>query len=277
MRAGTAQKIVLNAISTGAMIRLGKTYGNRMVDVVATNAKLRARSERLVRELGGDVDARVAARRGGRVGEDRDRHGAARRRARRGGAAACAQAHGRLARVIDVERWRALPSPIRVAARGEEGAQRCVGRDRCFDCAHVELVEPGVQRREQARSRCRGGGGLRATHRSRSSATRPPASVEIAEGGGDARGGYTVVVRQPDEPVVGAVDEQRQRVAERRLVARKCFISANASRRSAPAIVRHSITEGISHHALRPAPSFASRARPRSHSSLRRPSPRPPP
>ncbi len=57
MRAGTAQKIVLNTISTGAMIRLGKTYGNRMVDVVATNAKLRARSERLVCDLAGDVDA----------------------------------------------------------------------------------------------------------------------------------------------------------------------------------------------------------------------------
>ncbi|MDQ6942472.1 MAG: N-acetylmuramic acid 6-phosphate etherase [Candidatus Eremiobacteraeota bacterium] len=59
MRAGTAQKIVLNTISTGAMIRLGKTYGNRMVDVVATNAKLRARSERLVCDLAGDVDARA--------------------------------------------------------------------------------------------------------------------------------------------------------------------------------------------------------------------------
>lgn len=60
MRAGTAQKIVLNAISTGAMIRLGKTYGNRMVDVVASNAKLRARSERLVRDLAGpEVDARA--------------------------------------------------------------------------------------------------------------------------------------------------------------------------------------------------------------------------
>jgi N-acetylmuramic acid 6-phosphate etherase len=59
MRAGTAQKIVLNAISTGAMIRLGKTYGNRMVDVVATNAKLRARSERLVHDLAGDADARA--------------------------------------------------------------------------------------------------------------------------------------------------------------------------------------------------------------------------
>ncbi len=60
MRAGTAQKIVLNAISTGAMIRLGKTYGNRMVDVVATNAKLRARSERLVRDLASaGADARA--------------------------------------------------------------------------------------------------------------------------------------------------------------------------------------------------------------------------
>ena len=58
MRAGTAQKIVLNAISTGAMIRLGKTYRNRMVDLVATNAKLRARAERLVRELAGtEIDA----------------------------------------------------------------------------------------------------------------------------------------------------------------------------------------------------------------------------
>jgi N-acetylmuramic acid 6-phosphate etherase len=57
MRAGTAQKIVLNTISTAAMIALGKTYGNRMVDVVASNVKLRARAARLVRELAGDVDA----------------------------------------------------------------------------------------------------------------------------------------------------------------------------------------------------------------------------
>ncbi len=60
MRAGTAQKIVLNAISTGAMIRTGKTYGNRMVDLVATNAKLRRRSERLVREIANVEDARAA-------------------------------------------------------------------------------------------------------------------------------------------------------------------------------------------------------------------------
>ncbi len=56
LRAGTAQKIILNAISTGAMVRLGKTYGNRMVDLVATNAKLHARSERLVAELGPSDD-----------------------------------------------------------------------------------------------------------------------------------------------------------------------------------------------------------------------------
>lgn len=39
-KAGTAQKLVLNMISTGAMIRIGKVYSNLMVDVEATNAKL---------------------------------------------------------------------------------------------------------------------------------------------------------------------------------------------------------------------------------------------
>ena len=48
MKAGTAQKLVLNTISTVTMIRLGRTYGNLMVDVVATNAKLRARARRTV-------------------------------------------------------------------------------------------------------------------------------------------------------------------------------------------------------------------------------------
>lgn len=60
LKAGTAQKIALNTISTGAMIRLGKTYGNRMIDVVATNVKLRARAVRLVRELAGGDDAAAA-------------------------------------------------------------------------------------------------------------------------------------------------------------------------------------------------------------------------
>jgi N-acetylmuramic acid 6-phosphate etherase len=48
LKAGTAQKLVLNQISTIAMVRLGKTYDNLMVDVVATNEKLRARVRRIV-------------------------------------------------------------------------------------------------------------------------------------------------------------------------------------------------------------------------------------
>jgi len=50
MKAGTAQKLVLNAFSSTLMIRLGKVYGNLMVDVRATNAKLRHRAERLVQD-----------------------------------------------------------------------------------------------------------------------------------------------------------------------------------------------------------------------------------
>lgn len=50
LKAGTAQKMVLNLLSTGTMIRLGKTFGNLMVDVQATNAKLRARAQRIVSE-----------------------------------------------------------------------------------------------------------------------------------------------------------------------------------------------------------------------------------
>jgi N-acetylmuramic acid 6-phosphate etherase len=69
LKAGTAQKIVLNAISTGTMVQLGKTYGNRMIDVVTSNAKLRERAERLVREIAGtEVDApALLAQSGGRV------------------------------------------------------------------------------------------------------------------------------------------------------------------------------------------------------------------
>jgi len=53
MKAGTATKLVLNIITTGAMIRLGKTYGNLMVDLRATNNKLKDRSERIVVEVCG--------------------------------------------------------------------------------------------------------------------------------------------------------------------------------------------------------------------------------
>jgi N-acetylmuramic acid 6-phosphate etherase len=51
MKAGTATKLVLNTITTGAMIRLGKTFGNLMVDLRATNLKLVDRSERIVAEI----------------------------------------------------------------------------------------------------------------------------------------------------------------------------------------------------------------------------------
>ncbi len=53
LKAGTATKLVLNMLSTGAMVRLGKTYGNLMVDLRATNSKLRARTNRIVRNLTG--------------------------------------------------------------------------------------------------------------------------------------------------------------------------------------------------------------------------------
>jgi N-acetylmuramic acid 6-phosphate etherase len=53
MKAGTATKLVLNMITTGAMIRLGKTYGNLMVDLKATNNKLVDRSQRIVMEVCG--------------------------------------------------------------------------------------------------------------------------------------------------------------------------------------------------------------------------------
>lgn len=61
MKAGTAQKLVLNALSTAAMIRLGKTYGNLMVDLVATNEKLRHRARRIVAEASGVSERRAAA------------------------------------------------------------------------------------------------------------------------------------------------------------------------------------------------------------------------
>lgn len=58
MKAGTATKLVLNMITTGAMVRMGKTYGNLMVDLAATNTKLKQRALRLVKLFTGlDDDA----------------------------------------------------------------------------------------------------------------------------------------------------------------------------------------------------------------------------
>jgi N-acetylmuramic acid 6-phosphate etherase len=58
LKAGTVQKVVLNMISTGVFTRLGHTYRGRMVDVVATNEKLRGRANRIVADL---TDAPAAA------------------------------------------------------------------------------------------------------------------------------------------------------------------------------------------------------------------------
>ena len=53
MKSGTAQKLVLNMLTTASMIKLGKTFGNVMVDLQMTNAKLKERSKRILMELTG--------------------------------------------------------------------------------------------------------------------------------------------------------------------------------------------------------------------------------
>jgi N-acetylmuramic acid 6-phosphate etherase len=67
LKAGTAQKLVLNGFSTAVMVRLGRTWSNLMVDVVATNAKLRGRVIRILREASGadEQAARAALERSG--------------------------------------------------------------------------------------------------------------------------------------------------------------------------------------------------------------------
>jgi N-acetylmuramic acid 6-phosphate etherase len=59
LKAGTAQKLVLNGFSTAVMIKLGRTWSNLMVDVVATNAKLRGRVLRILQEASGADEAQA--------------------------------------------------------------------------------------------------------------------------------------------------------------------------------------------------------------------------
>ena len=59
LKAGTATKMALNILSTGVMVRLGKVYGNRMVDVAVTNSKLEDRALRMLEDLG-DMDRHQA-------------------------------------------------------------------------------------------------------------------------------------------------------------------------------------------------------------------------
>jgi len=61
LKAGTATKMVLNMITTGAMVLIGKTLGNRMVDLRPTNEKLRLRTRRMLRELSGLDDEAAGA------------------------------------------------------------------------------------------------------------------------------------------------------------------------------------------------------------------------
>lgn len=61
MKSGTAQKMILNMLSTGVMVKLGKVYGNLMVDVKASNEKLRERCVRIVRQATGAEDAAARA------------------------------------------------------------------------------------------------------------------------------------------------------------------------------------------------------------------------
>ena len=59
LKAGTAQKMILNMLSTGVMVHLGKTYGNLMVDVKPTNQKLRARALRILQQVAGIDEKRA--------------------------------------------------------------------------------------------------------------------------------------------------------------------------------------------------------------------------
>jgi N-acetylmuramic acid 6-phosphate etherase len=70
LKAGTATKMALNILSTGVMVRLGKVYGNRMVDVAVTNSKLEDRALRILRDLAGverDQGRELLLRSGGSV------------------------------------------------------------------------------------------------------------------------------------------------------------------------------------------------------------------
>lgn len=107
LKAGTATKLVLNTLTTAAMVRLGKVYGNRMVDVQAKSRKLRARAARLVAELGGVTPPRARKLLAGAGGSVRVAVAMARRRLGAADAArALAEAGGSLRAVLEPARRR---------------------------------------------------------------------------------------------------------------------------------------------------------------------------
>jgi len=118
LKAGTATKLVLNTLTTASMARLGRVYGNRMIDVQARSRKLRDRALRLVEELGGvsrPRAARALARARGRVrvAVVTARTGATPRDAAR----ALANAGGSLRALLET-------SPLVVKARARNGESR---------------------------------------------------------------------------------------------------------------------------------------------------------
>ena len=132
LKAGTAQKLVLNMISTIAMVRIGKTFGNLMVDVVATNDKLRARVRRIVAHASGSSPAEVEAAldAAGRRRQGGDRVAA--RRSRRGGRTRAPRS-----------RPRDRPAGARTMRLGVEAALvagRLVPGDVAFDGDRIEAV-----------------------------------------------------------------------------------------------------------------------------------------
>jgi N-acetylmuramic acid 6-phosphate etherase len=73
LKAGTSTKLTLNTLTTAAFARLGKVHGNRMVDLQPKSAKLRARAQRLVRDLGGVSAARAGKLLGAAKAQSRGR------------------------------------------------------------------------------------------------------------------------------------------------------------------------------------------------------------
>ena len=158
LKAGTATKLVLNMLSTGAMVRLGKTFGNLMVDLRATNTKLMSRTNRIVRhflgvgeeaadallaECGGELKTALVA---GRLGVASDE--ARRRLAAAGGRIGdVIRAHGAAARHPSLRLGidgggshtvallgSAGPGRMQILGRGEAGPSnlRAVGRAAAF-------------------------------------------------------------------------------------------------------------------------------------------------
>jgi N-acetylmuramic acid 6-phosphate etherase len=118
LKAGTATKLVLNTLTTASMVRLGRVYGNRMVDVQPRSRKLRDRALRLVEELGGvsrprATRALTVARGRVRVAIVMARTGATPRAAAR----ALANAKGSLRAVLEASR-------VVVKARARNGETR---------------------------------------------------------------------------------------------------------------------------------------------------------